>query len=298
MMVLMFVFQLSEVGDFGFIEAEGQASLQLNASGSVISLTGSNPLHQQAMNHFSNSGLVVFLNVQKSDILNRLEWMKVNRIVGQADGMSMDDLLDYRQQFYEGSYDLRVMCQEQEDPDKIANRVLKVVHDFDNHHGYTSTRGEDSGIDFNKAVLQGMAEDRGLYVPSGDLPNLSTSELQLLVNMNYHQRALRILEKLIHPVDMHPSNLFQLVQGAYCMENFRSKQVFPVVPLGQDSNQFLVEMFHGPTASFKDGALQLLSKFFQNALNTLSVRDRYTEQTVHSELHIHTSKVQVRHFRR
>lgn len=75
-----------DVGSDGFIEAEGQALLQLSCNNSVISLSGSNPMHQLAMSHISTLGTVIYLDVDDYDILERLEKMKVDRIVGQNDG--------------------------------------------------------------------------------------------------------------------------------------------------------------------------------------------------------------------
>ena len=80
--------QLSEVGSDGFVEAEGQALLQFNTSGSIVSLTGSNPLHKEAMEHAKTLGTVVYLDVEDNDILKRLAVMKVDRIVGQNEGQS------------------------------------------------------------------------------------------------------------------------------------------------------------------------------------------------------------------
>jgi shikimate kinase len=45
--------KLAELGDEGFLEAEGQATLGLNSDQTVISMTGSNPLHKQGMDHLA-----------------------------------------------------------------------------------------------------------------------------------------------------------------------------------------------------------------------------------------------------
>ena len=90
--------------------------------GSVISLTGSNPLHAKSMLKMSQSGVVVFLDVCKDTIMQRLNEMKVDRIVGQKTA-SMSQILDYRQEFYERWYDVRVIVEEGETPESIAKKV-------------------------------------------------------------------------------------------------------------------------------------------------------------------------------
>jgi len=66
----------------------------------IVSLSGSNPLHRDAMHWIRSSGKVIFLDVHESDILARLPTMKVDRIVGH--GHDLANNLRYRQQFYEG----------------------------------------------------------------------------------------------------------------------------------------------------------------------------------------------------
>lgn len=79
--------KLAEVGGERFLEEEGRALCKLSTSGSVISLTGSNPLHSGAMQHLKRTGLVVYLDVATNDIIQRLSMMKMNRNVGQEAGI-------------------------------------------------------------------------------------------------------------------------------------------------------------------------------------------------------------------
>lgn len=267
--------KLKEVGSAKFIEEEGEALLKLDVVNGVVSLTGSNPLHPKSMTQVSGSGLVFFLDVQKSDILDRLEKMKVNRIVGQEDGVPMSSILDYRQQFYEKSYDVRILCRENVTVDEICDKIIEKVGELKSDVGFVSTRAGDENITerrtFSDVILQGLAEDGGLYVPGRKIPKMSTTEWQRLLPLNYADRALRIMEPWFHPYDLHPSDLRKFIASTYTQEFFGNKNIFPVKHL--KDNQFLLELFHGPTASFKDAALQLFPKFFQEALQTTIVGD-------------------------
>ena len=68
---------------------------------------------------------------------------------------------------------------------------------------------------FSDVLLQGSASDGGLFVPADDLPRFTVGELQRLVPLDYRDRALCILERLVHPGDVHPSLLRKYVCAAY-----------------------------------------------------------------------------------
>ena len=74
---------------------------------------------------------------------------------------------------------------------------------------------------------------------------------------------MRILEHWILPEELHPSLLCKMIDQAYS-NNFQNQNIAPVVHLNK--NEFILELFHGPTASFKDLALQLTPQFFDRAV--------------------------------
>ncbi|XP_033746548.1 threonine synthase-like 1 isoform X2 [Pecten maximus] len=268
--------KLEEVGSNSFIEVEGKALLEFNERGKVISLTGSNPMYKPAMDHVAKTGTVVFLDTPSHDIVKRLEEMKVNRIVGQTGGMSMESLLKYRQQFYEGSYDIRVIVEENETPESITNKIFLALSRMKTKPGYVSTRQNaklEHRMSFSDVILKGLAPDGGLYVPAACLSVFSTGEMKRMVDTEYNQRALRILEKCIHPSDLHPSLLSRFLSTAYSSDNFGCSKIFPVRHL--HDNQYLLELFHGPTASFKDAALQLMPQFFVESLKVSNTTSKY-----------------------
>jgi shikimate kinase len=269
----MSTLQLSTWGDDKFVEEEGKALQQLKATKSIVSLTGSNPIHKEAMKHIREKSIVVYLNVPNQDILQRLENMKVNRIVGQST-QPMDVILEKRQQYYENDYDVRVVCPPGASPEDVANKVVQALNRLDNPTTFASTRGGDKITSFNETLLRGLASDGGLYVPTTELPVFDEGELELLTDMCYKDRALRVMEKLVHPEDIHPKELSIMVDRAYGSGKFVDDVVFPMVQIGTGTNQYMMEMFHGPTASFKDGSLQILPLLFQNAIDKTGSTDR------------------------
>ncbi|XP_043945769.1 threonine synthase-like 1 [Protopterus annectens] len=247
-----------------FLEEEGQALLKLSASESVISLTGSNPMHSASMHHVKKNGIIVFLDVPVDDIINRLEQMKVDRIVGQGPGISLREILLYRQSFYKQWYDIRVLCESGEAVETIAKKVLIALKWYQNSEegAFISSRSISSETvatknnkkNFSDVIIEGLAPNGGLYVPVKSLPKLTSGEWLRLVSASYVERAQILLERCIHPSDVPAVALQEMITAAYG-DNFFCPKIAPVRHLM--GHQFLLELFHGPTASFKDLALQL-----------------------------------------
>ncbi|XP_017261902.1 threonine synthase-like 1 [Kryptolebias marmoratus] len=262
--------KLALVGGERFLEEEGQALCNFSASGCVVSLTGSNPLHAEAMRHVTQSGLIVYLDVDNEDIIQRLSRMKVDRIVGQEAGVSMRDILLYRKQFYEKWLDVRVFCGTGDTVEEVVEKVLLAVERYQKHdeETYLSTRCDRAKLSnqksyFSDVIVEGLAADGGLYVPKNGFPKIGTSEWRRLASMSYPERALVLLEKCIHPLDVSVLDLRTMIFKAYG-SNFSSERVAPVKNLVH--NLFVQELFHGPTASFKDLALQLMPQLFAHCL--------------------------------
>ncbi|XP_036409512.1 threonine synthase-like 1 [Megalops cyprinoides] len=264
--------KLAEVGGERFLEEEGEALSDFSATGSVVSLTGSNPLHAGAMQRLKRNGVVLYLDVDTEDIVRRLSAMKVDRIVGQGPGVSMRDILRYRQQFYNRWYDARVLCGSGDTAEEVAENVLRTLERYRDSESETfvSTRGGVKGTGsagepkhFSDVVVEGLASDGGLYVPEKGFPKLEKHDWLRMVGMSYPERATTILEKCIHPLDVPAAELRRMVHEAYG-GTFADEAIAPVKHLIH--NQYVQELFHGPTASFKDLALQLMPRLFAYCL--------------------------------
>ncbi|XP_027697319.1 threonine synthase-like 1 [Vombatus ursinus] len=264
--------KLKDVGNGQFLEEEGKALLNFSASGTVISLSGSNPMHDATMQHLKKNGIVVFLDVPVIDIIDRLNLMKIDRIVGQNSGMPLKEILQYRRQFYKKWYDVRIFCEDGASAEVIADKVFDAVKRYQDVDSETfiSTRykskhpGERiSPKHFSDAVIEGLASDGGLFVPQKEFPKLSSVEWKSLVGATYVERAQIILERCIHPVDIPAFRLGEMIETAYG-ENFACSKIAPIRHLS--GNQFILELFHGPTGSFKDLSLQLMPHLFAHCI--------------------------------
>ncbi|RUS80639.1 hypothetical protein EGW08_011589 [Elysia chlorotica] len=268
--------KLGQIGDHRFLEEEGKALLTLDHQASIVSLSGSNPLHHDSMAKVVKGGVVIYLDAETKTILSRQKNMKVDRIIGMADGATLEQVIEARRKVYEKWHDLRVFIHARDTPSDVAEKVMAAISRFHDDGGHVSTRdvtGETSRSTFLETVLQGLAPDGGLYVRPRQRPTLSLDDLQTLLPMTVVERALRLLEAWVHPLDVSPQALRHFLDLAYTRGLFDHPGLCPLVPLTK--NVYTQELFHGPTASFKDWALQLMPRFYTRAANTLRPGQRF-----------------------
>ncbi|WP_298811758.1 threonine synthase [uncultured Sphingomonas sp.] len=125
---------------------------------------------------------------------------------------------------------------------------------------YVSTRGQAAALDFREVTLAGLASDGGLYVPE-TWPTFSRDEIAALAGLSYVDTAVAVMMPFVGNV-MTRDELHALCAQAY--GRFSHAAVTPLVQL--DHDQWLLELFHGPTLAFKDVALQLLGLLFERFL--------------------------------
>jgi threonine synthase len=122
---------------------------------------------------------------------------------------------------------------------------------------YVSTRGEAPELDFEGAMLSGLARDGGLYVPDS-WPEI---DMNALVGKPFQDVAFAVA-RAFAAGKIPDRELREMVDGAYA--SFSHKAVTPLKQL--DHNHFLLELFHGPTIAFKDVAMQLLARMMDWSL--------------------------------
>lgn len=121
---------------------------------------------------------------------------------------------------------------------------------------YVSTRGRAPELGFADVLLAGLANDGGLYVPKS-WPKLTPPSS----SGSYVQRAVEVMLPFVSP-DIDEITLTHLCTEAYA--TFRHPATVPLIQTGE--NQWVQELFHGPTLAFKDVALQLVGKMFDHVL--------------------------------
>lgn len=114
-------------------------------------------------------------------------------------------------------------------------------------------------MSFQEAVLSGLADDEGLLIPE-HIPNVA-NRLQEWENLSFAELSLEIMSLYVGEDEIPREELKKLI--AKSVSAFSTPEVTPVVKVG---DVFLLELFHGPTFSFKDVALQFLGNLFEYIL--------------------------------
>ncbi len=122
---------------------------------------------------------------------------------------------------------------------------------------YHSTRSTADACPAKRAIKNGIAPDGGLYVT--DKLGSITMSLEKIVDMDYQTLANHILLTLLD--DYTDQEMTDCVKAAYS-NTFETSDVTPLVHVGND---YIVELFRGPTSAFKDVALQMLPQLMKHA---------------------------------
>ena len=126
---------------------------------------------------------------------------------------------------------------------------------------YISTRGQAPELGFADVLLAGLATDGGLYVPTEwpSLPSLPTGD--------YASLAAAVMRPYVAG-DIDDAAFEAMCRDAYA--TFRHPATVPLVQIGP--NEWIMELFHGPTLAFKDVALQLVGRLFDHVLSARNER--------------------------
>jgi len=121
---------------------------------------------------------------------------------------------------------------------------------------YISTRGGVEPVSFSEAVMMGLATDGGLLLPQS-IPQIDPETLRRWAALPFRELAVEVMLPYVGE-DMSREELRDLVERSYA--TFTHPEVTPVVEPG---GRAILELFHGPTAAFKDVALQFLGNLFE-----------------------------------
>ena len=125
---------------------------------------------------------------------------------------------------------------------------------------YISTRGTDKSSSFVDVLLSGLARDGGLFMPA-QWPQISAREIAGFSGKPYAQVAFEVARRFVEG-EIDDAILEEMTHTAY--RRFDHKAIAPLREL--KPNQWLLELFHGPTLAFKDIAMQFLGVLMDHAL--------------------------------
>lgn len=131
---------------------------------------------------------------------------------------------------------------------------------------YISTRGEAPDLSFADALMAGLARDGGLYIPQS-WPTFSKLSIASLAGRPFHEVAVEVLKPFVGEA-IPAAVLGDCARAAYA--SFGHPAVTPLVQTG--TNDFVLELFHGPTLAFKDVAMQLVARLMDHVLSERDAR--------------------------
>jgi len=125
---------------------------------------------------------------------------------------------------------------------------------------YISTRGQAPRLNFEEVLLTGLASDGGLYVPEF-LPYYPPEEIASWRGHSYEALAVEIMYPFVEG-SISKQDFTSIVHETYGV--FAHQGIAPLKQIAP--NEWILELFHGPTLAFKDFALQLLGRLFDHIL--------------------------------
>ncbi|MDE5741005.1 MAG: threonine synthase [Oscillospiraceae bacterium] len=134
---------------------------------------------------------------------------------------------------------------------------------------YKSTRNSGVKITSAEAIVQGISEDGGLFVPS-EIPSITMDEIVRLGDMSYAERAAYVFAKYLTD--------FTEAEIRYCTENAYNDKKFATDNIAEMSHLFdgtyILELWHGPTCAFKDMALQILPYLLTTSVKKININKK------------------------
>ena len=125
---------------------------------------------------------------------------------------------------------------------------------------YQSTRGRETGVPASMAILKGLAEDGGLFMPT-EIPELDVP-MEKLGTMTYQETAYEVMKLFL--TDYSPEELKDCITKAYDSK-FDTEEI---APLAKADGAYFLELYHGSTIAFKDMALSILPHLMTTAAKT------------------------------
>lgn len=130
---------------------------------------------------------------------------------------------------------------------------------------YYSLKNPTETASFSKAVIKGIAPDRGLYFPQ-EIPKLEKEFIDSLPTLPIHEMATEVMLPFVNQ-EMSRADLYTIIQKTFDFD-------FPIVPITEQIGSF--ELFHGPTLAFKDVG----ARFMAQCLGYFNQKEKQQKTTV------------------
>ncbi|MFH1182469.1 MAG: threonine synthase [Candidatus Woesearchaeota archaeon] len=239
---------LDTYGDDAYIQMEGEVVANLPLEDSVLAPGGSIIYSEKAKNYLSKC-FKVFLDISLDKVKERLADKIDARGIVRLKKLGLDKLYSERKPLFKAYAD-SVINRDDKDRESSAEEIVNAycMHQLTRQKvpvKYVSTNG-GSTASFTEALLQGLAPDKGLFVPES-IPCFTGEEIRLMGHIDYTQLAFIMMRQF---VDIEDNALREMCKQAYDFG----------LPIEKHGSLFIARFDQGPSASFKDFAGQLLAR--------------------------------------
>jgi threonine synthase len=239
---------LDSKGDDAYIKMEADVVMGLPLDNTVLAPGGSIVYSESAKKYLSGC-FKVFLESSLDKVKERLSGKIERRGIVRLKKLGLDGLYRERKPLFEAYADI-VINRNGKD---IANSSDEIVRAYSLHQlqrqkvpvRFISTNGI-STASFAEALLQGLAPDKGLFVPK-NIPLFTREQISLMGHLDYAGLAFILMRQFS---DIPDGALMNMCQEAYTFD----------IPVEQHGKLFIARLDRGPTFSFKDFAAQLLAR--------------------------------------
>ncbi|MEE2694954.1 MAG: threonine synthase [Pseudomonadota bacterium] len=131
---------------------------------------------------------------------------------------------------------------------------------------YSSTRGNDNNLSFSDVLLNGLAKDGGLYVPK-KFPLYTKKELNIFRKLDYPDLTYELTKNFIS------KEISDRTYKDICRKTYKEAFGKKIISMDKlNDNEYILNLFHGPTYAFKDFALQLLGNIYDYILRKKKIK--------------------------
>ncbi len=131
---------------------------------------------------------------------------------------------------------------------------------------YSSTRGNENSVEFEKVVLSGLASDGGLFVPD-EISQIPKSKLNNMRGLSYSELVHQITWIFVKS-NISKEDYTKICEITY--NEFSDNEIISIKKL--NNKEYILNLFHGPTFAFKDYALQLLGNIYNFILKKKKIK--------------------------
>lgn len=131
---------------------------------------------------------------------------------------------------------------------------------------YSSTRNSETKVLASEAILKGISEDGGLFIPN-EIPTLECS-LEEISKLDYKETAYAVMSSFL--TDFTEEELRSCIEKAYD-DKFDTEEI---APIKKTKDAYFLELYHGPTLAFKDMALSILPHLLKTSARKHNITDK------------------------